>query len=126
MATKTLQENLNEANPNKLADALRKVRLGDIFRGPFVETLVVGTDHKVTLARPAALIENVFDDTDSASLDVVPASVAAAVDDSVCTIEDDTTDAGYRKVLTFHANEDGNTVVVSYLASDVDVTEDGI
>jgi hypothetical protein len=123
MAT-TLKDLLNQANPNKIADALRKILLGDMFAAPFKETLVIGVGggfaaNTVVLARPAALVENAYDETDNKSVFIIPTG-ETPVDQVSCAISAD------RKTLTFAAGEDGNTVTVTYFAAAVDVaTEPG-
>lgn len=106
----TLEGVLESANPNKIADALRAAGISGVLKGAIKETLVVGgvTANSVILASKALVIENVYDDTDSKSLFVIPTG-KAAVDDVSCAISAD------RTTLLLNAAENGNTVIVTYV-----------
>jgi hypothetical protein len=118
--TITLADLLDGGDMNKLTAALQKAKLGSALSAPFKETLVVGTGggfaaNTVVLARPAALIEGVYDETDNKSLFIIPTG-EAPVDQVSCAISAD------RKTLTLHSGGDGNTVTVTYFASATDPT----
>ena len=57
-ANQTLAGALDEANPNKVADALRKVKLGTLL-SPLKKTIVQADAVTVTLSPPALVINSV-------------------------------------------------------------------
>lgn len=120
-ANQTLAGALDEANPNKIADALQKVKLGSLLT-PTTETISQASATTVALASPALLVSSirVTGGTALAGVYKVTDSGGTPVDSAtlgVATISDD------GATLTFAAAV--TDCVVQYIPrSNTDVTSD--
>jgi hypothetical protein len=120
-ANQTLAGALDEANPNKIADALQKVKLGSLLT-PTTETISQASSVNVALGSPALLVSGVrvtggtalagvYKVTDSGGTEVDSATLGVA------TISDDGTTLTFAAAVT--------DCVVQYIPrSNVDVTSD--
>lgn len=57
-ATRTIKMVLDDADPNEVADALRKVKLGTVLTGLVEDTGVISASATVTLTKPALMIQS--------------------------------------------------------------------